>query len=235
MQTTAENANDIIRRGVKSATVIFWLIITIVPILGVVFSIVNPLSFYATQESWRLFAQRYGTIGPLVFVGVQVLQVVVTPISHYGVGLMGGFLYGPWLGALYNWIGRVIGHLCAYWISRLLGRRVAKRFVSPRALQVYDHYVSDKSLMLFLIYFLPLFPDDEISYLVGLSRMQFRWFLLANLFGHVGGALSLAYLGNGINTKDPIFWVLTIVTLAGFPALWLLHKQKTKQTTTSSL
>ncbi len=42
--------------------------------------------------------------------------------------------------------------------------------------------ISIQSLILFLIYFLPLFPDDEISYIVGASKMKYRIFLLANIF-----------------------------------------------------
>ena len=49
--------------------------------------------------------------------------------------------------------------------------------------------------------------------------MKFRMFFLANFFGHIGGSLGLAYLGSGINTKDPLldtnwgysYWISVIV------------------------
>lgn len=210
----------------KKGTFIFWLIVTIIPIVGLIFSLTDSVSFYQTQEQFRDKIATFGLLAPLAFIFFQALQVVITPISHYSVGIVGGFLYGPYLGALFNWIGRIIGHIIAFFIARLLGRKIAEKFVSEKTLGKYDKYVSDKSPILFLIYFLPIFPDDEISYLAGLSKMKFRMFFLANIFGHVGGSLGLAYIGSGINTKDPLFWILTVVTFTGFPLLWWLMRKR---------
>ncbi len=210
----------------KKYSNIFWIIIAVIPIVGLFFGILNPESFQQNQEQLRYKIQLFGIFAPLAFIFFQALQVVIAPISHYTVGISGGFLYGPYVGALLNWIGRVIGHVIAFFIARIAGRKVAEKFVQSKTLKKYDKLVSDKSLILFLIYFLPVFPDDEISYLAGLSKMKFRMFLVANLFGHIGGSLGLAYLGSGINTKDPFFWILTIVTLAGFPIVWNLMKKR---------
>lgn len=212
---------------------IFWLIITILPIIGLIFSLTDSVSFYQTQEQLRDKIVVFGLLSPLVFILLQALQVVITPISHYSVGIVGGFLYGPYLGALYNWIGRIIGHVIAFFIARYFGRRIAERFVSEKTLEKYDKYVSNKSPILFLIYFLPIFPDDEISYLAGLSKMRFRMFLLANIFGHIGGSLGLAYVGSGIDTKDALFWILAAVTLVAFPLLWWLMRKQTRLVTHS--
>jgi len=194
---------------------IFWLLVTIIPIIGIIFSLTDPQSFTQAQDVWRDRITAFGILAPLAFIFIQALQVIITPISHYSIGVIGGFLYGPYLGGLFNWIGRMIGHVIAFFIARSLGRKVAEKFVKQ------------ETLILFILYFLPLFPDDELSYLAGLSKMKFRMFFLANFFGHVGGSLGLAYLGSGINTKDPLFWILSAVTLVGFPALyWLLKKKK---------
>jgi len=166
----------------------------------------------------------FGVVAPIAFVVLQVLQVIITPINHYSVGFIGGFIYGPWLGGLLNYIGRVIGHVMAFTLARIWGRKIADRFVPRDTLDKYDKYVSDKSLILFFMYYLPLFPDDELSYLAGLSKMKFKIFLWANIFGHVGGSLGLAYLGSGIDTKDILFWFLMVTTLVGFPVVYYLMK-----------
>ncbi|HEY4513510.1 MAG TPA: VTT domain-containing protein [Candidatus Paceibacterota bacterium] len=210
-----------------SPTFIFWLIVTIIPIIGIIISITDPQNFNQAQEVWRGRIVVFGVFAPLAFILIQALQVIITPISHYSIGVIGGFLYGPYLGALYNWIGRMIGHTAAFFIARTFGRKFAEKFVTPETLQKYDKYVSNKSFVLFLLYFLPFFPDDELSYLSGLSKMKFRAFFVAAFFGHIGGSLSLAYVGGGIDTKDPIFWMFIIVSLLIFPLLyWLLKKNK---------
>ena len=220
------------------AVYVFWLVITIIPILGLIWSVISPKDFEYWQTLSRQYIKLFGYFGPLFFILLQAFQVVVTPLSHYTVGAIGGYLYGPYWGGTLNYIGRVIGHIIAFTLARKYGRRWILKWVGQDTLTKYDRIFSGETntkkmtiqhFILFLIYFLPLFPDDEISYLVGASNMSTKPFVLANLFGHLGGAFSLAYIGSGINTKDTLFWILTITTLAGFPAIWAamtLHMKK---------
>lgn len=218
----------------KRSVYFFWLVVTAIPIAGLIWSVMSPKEFEGWQTTARTWIENFGAFGPVVFVMIQILQVVITPISHYTIGAIGGYLYGPYVGGILNYSGRVIGHLLAFCIARRFGRSYITKHFDEKTIRRYDKIFSGEvngkkggnlqPLILFLIYFLPLFPDDEISYLVGASNMSKRPFFLANLFGHLGGAFSLAYLGSGINTKDILFWILTLSTLAGFPIIWAVHK-----------
>lgn len=216
----------------------FWIIITSIAIFGLVWGIIDPKNY----ENWQSFSQNWllklAFWGPIVFILIQALQVVIFPISHYTVGAIGGFLFGFFLGGIYNYIGRIIGHTSAFFISKIFGRKLMEKYVEPSIIKKYDQIfagnenqkgITIQSMILFLIYFLPLFPDDEVSYLVGASKMPFRIFLLANIFGHVGGSFSLSLIGNGIDTKDPWFWILTLITLIGFPVIWALIRLSYKK------
>jgi len=215
-----------LNKSARMAVFVFWLIITIIPIAGIIASIAFPVSFYSTQDDFQAFARTFGIWTPLAFIVLQALQVIITPISHYSVGYMGGFLFGPLWGTIYNYVGRIIGHISSYVLALTIGAPLAKRFVPQQTIEKYEKVVSTRSDMLMVIYFLPFFPDDELSYLAGLSRMRFRAFLLANLFGQIGGSMGMAYLGAGINTKDPLFWILMCVTIAGFPLLWYMGRRE---------
>jgi len=73
-----------------------------------------------------------------------------------------------------------------------------------------------------------VFPDDELSYLAGLSAMNPRIFLPLMAIGHISGSLALAYIGNGIQSiKEPMFIILSLVTLIG--GIWFVwHYRKIK-------
>ena len=60
-------------------TLSFWLIVTIVPVIGIIVSIVDPIHFYSVQDEYRQFLDRYGRFAPTVFIFLQILQVVITP------------------------------------------------------------------------------------------------------------------------------------------------------------
>ncbi len=134
-------------------------------------------------------------------------------------------MFGVWLGFLYNWIGRVIGSLIAFNLGRRYGRKIIKKVVKPKTLEKYDKLFDKGKFILFLMYFLPLFPDDELSYLAGFSSMKSRVYIPIMILGHIGGSLGLAVLGAGLSYTSPIFIIGSIITLiAGF--LFVLYYRK---------
>ncbi|MCG2809477.1 MAG: VTT domain-containing protein [Candidatus Portnoybacteria bacterium] len=210
---------------------LFWYLLTIIPIVLLILGYVFPLHFFSSQDSIREFVNQFGIFAPIIFILIQILQVIITPFSHYTVSIAGGFIFGTWLGFLYNLIGRVIGTAIAFYLGRIFGRKIIKYMVKPETIEKYDYYFDKGKLLLFLAYFLPLFPDDEISYLAGFSAISPKIFLPLMAVGHIGGSLSLSYLGNGVQSiKEPMFIFLSLITLiGGIWFAWHYREIKNKQ------
>ncbi len=202
-----------------------WYFLTVVPILLLILGYIFPLQFFGNQESIRSFVNQFGPLAPLAFIALQILQVVITPFNHYVISIAGGFIFGTWQGFLYNWIGRVIGTAIAFYLARFLGRKIIKHVVKPETIKKYDYYFDKGKILLFLAYFLPIFPDDELSYLAGLSLMKPKIFLPLMAIGHISGSLALAYVGNGTQSfKEPMFIILSLVTLVG--GIWFVWRYR---------
>ncbi|EAG2936518.1 TVP38/TMEM64 family protein, partial [Listeria monocytogenes] len=77
-------------------------------------------------------------LGPIVFILLQILQVVI-PIIPGGVSSAAGVLiFGPYLGFVYNYVGISIGSVIIF----LLGRRYGKPFIlSMISDKTYDKYI----------------------------------------------------------------------------------------------
>ena len=203
--------------------------LTIVPILLIILGYIYPSVFFGSQDSLRTFIEGYGVLAPLVFIFLQILQVVLTPLSHYSVGLLGGYLFGPWVGFVYNWSGRVIGTLIAFYLARTFGRKIVTKLVKLKTMKKYDTIFEKGKFILFLIYFLPLFPDDELSYLAGVSSLKAKMFIPLMLLGHVGGSFGLAYVGAGFSMSDPIFIIFSVLTILAAILFVLFYKKFYKQ------
>jgi uncharacterized membrane protein YdjX (TVP38/TMEM64 family) len=207
---------------------ITWYLVTIIPILLVTLGYLYPSAFFSNQETIREFISGFGILAPVAFIILQIVQVVLTPISHYAVSIAGGFLFGTWAGFIYNWIGRVVGTAIAFYLGRRFGRRVIKKLVKKETLLKYDGLFYKGKLVLFLMYFLPFFPDDELSYLAGFSSMRARYFIFIMALGHIGGSLALSYVGSGLTYSDPLFIFLSLATLIGGVGLILLWRRNRK-------
>jgi uncharacterized membrane protein YdjX (TVP38/TMEM64 family) len=207
---------------------IIWIALTIIPIILLILGYIFPSQFFSNQESIRVFVNQFGAFASIAFILLQITQVVVTPINHYVVSIAGGFIFGIWPGFIYNWIGRVIGTLIAFYIGRNFGRKIIKHVAKPKTIEKYDMFFNKGKILLFLAYFLPLFPDDELSYLAGISAISPKIFIPIMAIGHIGGSLGLSYLGNGLESlKDPIFIIISILTLlAGVWFAWSYRKIK---------
>lgn len=201
-------------------------ILSLVPLALLVYGYLHRDAFLASQEAVRLAVEPYGAWAPLAFVALQILQVVLTPINHYVVGLAGGFLFGPLLGSVLNYIGRTIGHILAFAIARHLARPIIDRYVSPEKMAKYDKYVSGSGFLLFLAYFLPVFPDDELSYIAGASKMPWKRFLIAVLLGQIGGSVGLAVPGAGLSpTSMPVIGISLLSLAAAGALFWAVRKR----------
>ncbi len=75
---------------------------------------------------------------------------------------------------------------------------------------------------------MPLFPDDELSYLAGFSSLKSKAFIPIMLLGHIGGCLGLAYIGSGINLKDPLFIIGSLIVLT-LGILFVIFYSKVKK------
>ncbi|MFA6073176.1 MAG: VTT domain-containing protein [Candidatus Woesearchaeota archaeon] len=173
-------------------------------------------SFLVDKDAVRKIVTNFGVIAPLIFILIQIIQNVVAPIAHYPVLLAGGLIFGPIWGFIYNWIGTVIGSILIILLTKKFGRPLVKRMVSQKFIDKYDYLISKLNpYVLFLVYFLPLFPDDEITYIVGLSSMPARHIFFAIILGKTGGA-SLSIIGDDpVNGLIPTLIVNTIILLFG--------------------
>ncbi len=179
------------------------------------------------REHLRQFVLSLGPFGPLGFIALQVLQVILSPIPGEATGFLGGFLFGKWLGLIYSTIGLSLGSFLAFFISRQF-----RRFVQPW-LQRSELYWKFEGLLehqgifvCFFLYVFPGFPKDFLCYLLGLTRMPWQVFVFISTVGRIPGTLMLSWQGAEIyqgNFMGFIILLLFSAAVAG-PAWYYRDK-----------
>ena len=173
-------------------------------------------SFLIDKEAVRNIVSGYGLFSPLIFILIQITQNIIAPIAHYPILLAGGFIFGPVLGFFYNWIGTTIGTCLIILLVKKFGQPLVEKMVNKRFIDKYNKIVKKLSPFgLFIIYFLPGFPDDEISYLIALSSMPTKEILIAIILGKMGGA-TLSFVGDDLaNGTLPMIITNAVMLLVG--------------------
>jgi uncharacterized membrane protein YdjX (TVP38/TMEM64 family) len=157
-----------------------------------------------------------GSLGPVVFVLLQALQVVAAPIPGEVTGFLGGFLFGPLLGFWYSTLGITLGSTLAFLIGRALERTLIERLVSPQTLQKLDFVVERQGAFLaFVLFMIPGAPKDYLCFILGLTPMPLPLFLAVVGFGRMPATLVLTLQGAQVYQENyPVFFLLLGVCLA---------------------
>ena len=158
-------------------------------------------------NSWGLFA-------PLLYIALQVVQTVVAPIPGQIVGSIGGFIFGIW-GILWTSIGTLIGCWIVFKLARRFGRPFLEKVFKPKTIEKFDFIINAKSasLVLFLIFLLPGFPDDLICYMAGLTKLSIRRLMLLVILGRFPVIVLTNYSGAEVGTNDAAVLIVAVVAV----------------------
>ena len=193
-----------------------WLrLIAVLVLLAAILSLWRwggPLiSFLRDQEQVRNWLAQFGPLAPVISIVLNAAQVLLAPIPGQVIGLANGYLFGILWGSLYSLIGLVLGSALAMALGRALGRPVVKRFVDPEQLAKWDRLATKRGpAFLFLIYLLPLLPDDIISFAVGLSPLAIPYMLLLSGIGRLPGLVATSWVGANASAIPLYGWALLI-------------------------
>ena len=191
------------------------LIVPLVVAIGI-FLIVhfNVHSFFVDRERLSEFLTSYGPLSVVIFIAFQIMQVIVSPLPGDVTGLLGGYLYGPFLGVVYSTIGLTIGSWLAFLLARTFGLPFVEKIIRPATIRKYDHFIEHQGRVISFIFFLiPGFPKDTLCYILGLSHMRNRDFLVISTVGRLLGTIILSLQGSSLREdQDTIFFILLGVT-----------------------
>jgi len=180
-------------------------------------------SAFKNKGEMRTYLKSWGAWAPVVFIMIQALQVVVAPIPGELTGAVGGFLFGTWRNILYSSVGLTLGSIVAFMAARLIGLPLVKLVVSQETLEKFDFLMKPRGEVVTLILFMiPGFPKDILSYLLGLSPMRFVAFVVVCAVGRIPGTAMLS-LGGAAFYKEN--WValgaVALVCLVSFIVVYL--------------
>lgn len=202
----------------------------------------NPLAtecweIFKSRESLRTYLEGWGSLAPLVFMAVQSFQVVFAPIPGELTGAVGGFVFGAVPNILYSTIGLTVGSLLAFTAARVIGMPLVRLVVQKEILDKFCFLAETRGTSLaFILFMIPGFPKDFLSYILGLSPMGFVSFAFVSTIGRIPGTIMLSLSGSAVYNEDwsslAIIAVVTAVSVGGFLVfrerieMWLENKKK---------
>lgn len=196
------------------------------------FAVFDLLRYINDADAMRELIQSTGIWSYLIFVLVQFLQVTFIPIPAIVTTLAGTVLFGPGTASILSVIGILIGSVVAFVIGDKLGERVVKWIAGEKALKKYGTLLYDKGKYIFFLMLLfPVFPDDVLCLIAGMTTMTYRFFLLTIILTRPIGIVMTCYLGSGdiIPYNEPwgiACWIAIVLFIV--LSFWLAYHYKSQ-------
>lgn len=155
-----------------------------------------------SREALRRVLEEHRGVAPLIFILIQAAQVVAAPIPGEVTGFLGGYFFGVLEGFIYSEIGLTIGSIFAFGLGHWLGQPFVRRLVQPETYERFAFLTETRGVLVaFVLFLIPGFPKDYLSYLLGVSPMRFLPFLVVCALGRMPGTYLLSLQGDRVGGR----------------------------------
>ena len=181
-------------------------------------------------QALRDYIAEFGNMAVFLFILFCFLQVIILPVPGSVTVAAGVALFGPLKCAIYSFIGIVTGSIVAFAIGRWIGYKAVKWIVGKDSLDKWLEKLKNKDyLILSIMFLLPMFPDDILCFVAGLSSMTWIYFLIMITVTRAISVISTAY-SFGLIPFNTWWGILIWVILAALIAItfWLVCKYSDK-------
>ena len=119
-----------------------------------------------------------------------------TSATFIGVAIV---MFGAWKGFAISTISVFLSSSLMFFIGHHFGEKAAIKLVGKESLEKAQNLIDVKSKMLLPLMFLfPVFPDDALCMVAGMTKMRFWYFAVVVAIFRTIGIASICFLGSGL-------------------------------------
>jgi uncharacterized membrane protein YdjX (TVP38/TMEM64 family) len=147
-----------------------------------------------TAETLQARIAGLGIWAPVGFVALySISAVAVIPGGIFD--LVGGAVFGPFLGTLLDLIGGSLGAALAFLVARYVARDWLEACAGPRLKGVMRSVDAEGWRFVAFVRLVPVFPYNIVNYLFGLTRIPFHHYVLATIVFMAPSTVAYTWLG----------------------------------------
>ena len=185
----------------------------------------TPLIRFAQEpEQFRAWVDEQGVMAPIAFLGMLILQIIVAAIPGEPLEIAAGYAFGALEGTLLCLFGAFLGRVAVFLLVRKLGARAVDVFFPLDKLNELKFLQNKRRLTLwvFFLFFLPGTPKDVLCYVVGLTDLPLRSWLIISAIAPLPSIVTSTIGGDALGMGDYGFALLVFVITVVISGLGLL-------------
>lgn len=172
-----------------------------------------------------------GPIGTLLFVTLQIIQVVFLPLNSIIFTVPAIIIFGPLKAFLISYVGITIGSIIMFFVGRYGGLKIMSMLVGSNKAMHYANTLGKGKLLLPLFLLIAIFPDDILCVSAGLSNINFCYFFVVILITRAIDLIVTCFVGTiAIKSTLGIILIVLFVLTGILLSIVLTKKEKEIET-----
>lgn len=119
-----------------------------------------------------------GAWGVIIYILLQVFQVIFIPINTTIFTVPAIILFGPVKAFFVSWIGCSLGSIVMFILGRYGGSKLLKWIVGEEKAEHYANALGKTKFILPIFLLVPIFPDDILCASAGLAKINMIYFII---------------------------------------------------------
>lgn len=157
----------------------------------------NIKKFIEDPLVFRDYIKSHGIYGSLIFLLLQIFQIVISIIPGEFVEIVAGISFGWFYGFILCEIGIFIGSSLIFLLCRKVGKPIVKSFVGERQfkrLEKIDKHPS-RDRIIFLIFLIPGLPKDVLTYVASFFNIKYMKFIIISMVARIPSIITSTIAG----------------------------------------
>ena len=165
----------------------------------------RPMVRFARQpEQFRAWVDGHGAWGPLAYVAMVFLQVLVAIIPGEPLEIAGGYAFGAVWGTVLCLLGAFLGSVAVFAFVRRFGRELVEIFFPKEKIESLRFLQSSpkRDLLFWIVFVVPGTPKDLLCYFAGLTDLPWGTWLLIATVGRLPSIVTSTVGGSALGEQN---------------------------------
>lgn len=174
------------------------------------------------------YLSSFGVWGFLVFILLEVVQVIIAIIPGDIFHIAAGFIYKMPLGFILAFFGEMLGALIAFGLAKYFGSDIVKKFVSQARIEQISKLINSAkgTIGILVLCLIPFIPKDILLYVAGITPVKSSRFLTVFLLCRIPDIFIKSSGGAAIYEKDYVGLIIILAAFLAFIGIGFLLKKK---------
>lgn len=229
---------DEVKQNIKKTkkTKVVLSVLKLLLLVGIVVAIPLYIIFYQRDfiqqfrsfEDVLAYLEHYRFESIFIYIGIQVLQIIISVIPGQAFQFAAGYLYGFLPGLVFSIVGAFLGTTISFYLAKILGKDAVHLFFGEARTNYFIERLNSKKayVIVFLLYLIPGLPKDVVSYAAGVSDMNFKAFMAFSMMGRLFGMSGSLLIGAFYFKQHYIgMGIIAVIAVVAF-VLCIIYRKK---------